>query len=206
MLYSSHPRFLRPTLLGLTAALLGVNSVAEETVSSELKQKLWLPASYARYMGDLIQSAQQVSQFETCRQVIRGELLESQSTAEHPVFRVLCRDQQGQSYAVLVDGDSYEDLHAHVDPPIEEQKGPDLPQYARVCVTELKAKVHRMIKPVWPESDSLAPTLLNDDVVDFEVDFTAENAEGILLKYRGYCHFNSLQELSLDVKPRPGSQ
>lgn len=69
-----------------------------------IDSKLLLPASYRKYFSSLQRAAQLASETEQCKQFLQGGLQLDRSESNHPIFRILCRDKRGQSYALLVDG------------------------------------------------------------------------------------------------------
>lgn len=66
--------------------------------------KLLLPASYRKYFSSLQRATELAAETEQCKQFLQGGLQLDRSESNHPIFRILCRDERGQSYALLVDG------------------------------------------------------------------------------------------------------
>jgi hypothetical protein len=163
---------------------------------------LWLPHRYKQYMPELQKAADKVAEGERCQNVVRGELLESKSVAEKPVFRIICRDETLQTYASVIDGLSLEELHASGETRMQ-QKQRHLPHYDRACLKDLKQKAERMKKPRFPEGAELEPTLINGDRVEFEVDFSSQSLNGTQLQYRGYCVFENMAQYQTEIRPRP---
>lgn len=163
---------------------------------------LWLPGRYKQYLPNLNRAAVLIDEGERCEKVIRGELLESKSTLERPVFRIICRDSQQMTFVSLVDGISYIELQASGETRLQQNQR-HLPNYARICLNELKQKTATMINTRFPEGSGLQPSVIDEELIEFEVDFSAEAIEGAVLEYRGYCHFESLRDYSVVLKPRP---
>lgn len=163
---------------------------------------LWLPSRYQRAMPQLEKAVDTVAQSEHCQKVIKGELLESKSQPGKPVFRVICRNESLKTYATIIDGVSFKELHASGETRLE-QKQRHLPHYSRVCLNKLKEKAQRMHQPRFPEGSSLEPSLITGERIEFEVDFSAESLNGVELKYRGYCQFESMRDYTMIIKPRP---
>ena len=174
-------------------------------VTEDLSKKLWLPTSQKQYMPNLFKAAELVQQQERCLSLVRGEYMSSHSSPGRPVFRVICRNENNLTFPILIDGISYDELHVTGETRLQ-QRQRHLPQYSRICLTQLKIKANRMVNPHWPEGVVLEPVLLNDDAIHFEVDFTAESLRGVELEYRGYCYFSSLQQYSVDIRPIVGSK
>ncbi|BFM05472.1 hypothetical protein [Halioxenophilus aromaticivorans] len=163
---------------------------------------LWLPGRYKQYMPQLENAVAKVGAEESCQKVVRGELMESQSKAEQPVFRIICRDDNLKTYATLMNGLSLEVLHSSGETHIEQKKR-HLPHYARVCLKDLKAKAERLRKPRFPEGAGLKPTLFTGQRVEFEVDFSSQSLSGNDLEYRGYCAFEDMANYETEIRPRP---
>jgi hypothetical protein len=66
--------------------------------------QLILPKHYQPHLPSLQQAAQLASQTPRCQELLQGSLHIDRSTPQHPVFRILCRDQGGNSFALLIDG------------------------------------------------------------------------------------------------------
>jgi hypothetical protein len=77
-----------------------VNQVAGKVADSQLL----LPGSYRKHFSSLQRAAQLASNTEQCVRFLQGGLQLDRSMPEHPVFRILCRNERNQSYALLVDG------------------------------------------------------------------------------------------------------
>lgn len=163
---------------------------------------LWLPPRYKEHLPQLEEAAAKVAGTERCQKVVRGELLESKSTTGKPVFRIICRDEKVKTYVTLIDGVTFDELHASGETRLE-QKRRHLPNYSRLCLDQLKQRAKRMNSPEFPASAELQPSLLSRDEVEFEVDFAARGQGGADLEYRGYCQFKSIAEYKVTIKPRP---
>ena len=73
--------------------------------------RLWLPNSYVKYWSNLRQIAELQLASERCVEVVRGELLQSESSIDHPIFAIVCRDRARKTYVEKFNGlliDSYE--------------------------------------------------------------------------------------------------
>jgi hypothetical protein len=82
--------------IGSAALAMGLNHVQEH--------KLVLPKYYQAHLPSLQQAAQLAIQTPRCQELLQGSLHIDRSTPQHPVFRILCRDQGGNSFAFLIDG------------------------------------------------------------------------------------------------------
>ncbi|WP_096086420.1 hypothetical protein [Agaribacterium haliotis] len=83
------------------------------------ESRLWLPSNYERLYLDLKASAEAAQALERCQKVLRGTLdLEKSSLPQQPIFRILCRQENGRTYNELVDGLTYKTLTT----PVVEEK------------------------------------------------------------------------------------
>ena len=194
-------------VLALGCAWMANSNGAESSAAdvSSFEHKLWLPLSQRAYMPNLIRAANTVAGWEKCKSLVRGELLESKSTTDRPVFRIICRDDKQKTYPTLIDGISLEELHITGET-LEQQNRRHVPQYSRLCISALKKEASAMINSHWPEGVTLEPVYLDERLIEFEVDFTAETLAGEKLLYRGYCEFNNLQRYKVYLKPRPAAE
>lgn len=87
----------------LSAALLFCWVSVGHTQTVDLDQ-LWLPQSYLRHLPRLYDAAQLVDASSRCAEFITGTVAVDRSRLEYPVFTFTCRDQNRQTYALLVDG------------------------------------------------------------------------------------------------------
>lgn len=85
-----------------TRAVTGAGTDAEAGAVAD--SALWLPASYAEWMPALRKQAQAVAADAQCDKLLKATLHQSQSTRTHPVFKMICRDSQRQTYSILADG------------------------------------------------------------------------------------------------------
>lgn len=110
-------KMINPSRLALLSLLIcghisGVMAQSPDTSSANSSavapgfsaSQLNLPRSYQQHYSALQNAAQLASQSSRCVRFLRGELQRDRSSLSHPVFRILCRDDSGKSYALLVDG------------------------------------------------------------------------------------------------------
>jgi hypothetical protein len=160
---------------------------------------LWLPAKYKLDMPKLLAAAQMVESGESCKKLVRGELL--QSSSPQLVFRILCRNEQNQTFVTLVDGNSLELVNLSGETRLEQHQR-HIAQYWRKCRDSLQHETEAMINTRWPETRLLQPSILEDERILFEVKFTAENLAGDTLYYLGTCDYAGLSDLTINIKPR----
>lgn len=97
------PVITRRRLSALSAALLFCMANVGHAQTVDLDQ-LWLPQSYLRHLPRLYDAAQLVDASSRCAEFITGTVAVDRSRLEQPVFTFTCRDQNRQTYALLVDG------------------------------------------------------------------------------------------------------
>ena len=74
------------------------------------ESKLWLPQKYQKHYVGLLKAAGVAEKVERCESIIEGTIDIGQTTAEHPMFRILCRQENGRSYNEIIDGLSFDPL------------------------------------------------------------------------------------------------
>jgi hypothetical protein len=85
--------------VGLLLAVTGAGNAQ----AVDLDQ-IWLPQSYLRHLPRLYDAAQLVDASSRCAEFITGTVAVDRSSLEHPVFTFTCRDDNRQTYSLLVDG------------------------------------------------------------------------------------------------------
>lgn len=90
-------------------ALVGLLWLGAHAQAVELEQ-LWLPKSYLRHLPQLYDAARLVEDSPRCAELLEGTSHLDRSTLDHPVFRFTCRNSEGKSYSLLVDGPSLEKI------------------------------------------------------------------------------------------------
>lgn len=75
-------------------------------------EDLWLPKTYNRHLPRLYDAAQLMAQSARCARFIEGQAHLDKTSLEHPVFTLTCRNPEGQTYSLVVDGPSLDVLDA----------------------------------------------------------------------------------------------
>lgn len=88
-------------LLGVVLVWLALYCPA---VSGLDESRLWLPISYKQYYFELLASGLAAEAQTECDSVVEGTVDLDQSSRDKPVFRVLCRNADGRTFNMLVDG------------------------------------------------------------------------------------------------------
>ncbi len=83
----------------LSAALL----ISPPLMAVDVEQ-LWVPKSYLRHLPRLYDAAQQVEDSPGCDEFIEGTTHLGRTTMEHPVFTFKCRNEEGKTFSLMVDG------------------------------------------------------------------------------------------------------
>lgn len=68
------------------------------------ESRLWLPVTYKHYYFELLASGLAAEAQRECESVVEGTTDLDRSKPDHPVFRMLCRNPDGRTFNVLVDG------------------------------------------------------------------------------------------------------
>jgi len=99
------PCLRRPVLRAL-ALMLPVMIYCLPVAAEVDLDRLWLPSSYQRHLPRLYDAARNVQDLPGCAELIEGTSQLDRSRVDHPVFRLTCRDDDGETYSLLVDGPS----------------------------------------------------------------------------------------------------
>lgn len=92
-------------LVSQSQTTLAVPDTADDLSSvPDVTAQLLLPKSYQQHLSKLQRAAELALATDRCERILQGGLQLDRSRPEHPVFRILCRDQHQQSFAMLVDG------------------------------------------------------------------------------------------------------
>lgn len=94
-----------PLTLRPLALLLGIGVSMPIAAEVDL-DRLWLPSSHQRHLTRLYDAARHVQASPGCAEFVEGTSQLDRTRLDHPVFRLTCRDADGESYSVLVDGPS----------------------------------------------------------------------------------------------------
>src|SRR5687768_15959346 len=76
-------------------------------------QRLWLPTRYQTLYLPLVKAAETAESLDRCVTVIEGTIDLEQSRPEHPIYRILCRQENGRTYNEMVDGLTFATLTTH---------------------------------------------------------------------------------------------
>ncbi len=191
----------------LLAPHAGFSSEAMDAVLDEAtldKSRLWLPSSLSYLEPEFYRSASIALSAKQCVEIMRGELLTIDSDRTNPVFKFICKGTESLTVATLVDGEKFEIINTAGDTKLQ-QHTRHLNQYWKICQRNLHAKTDRLTGLRWPEGGKMKPSYMDDDRVDYQIDFDAQGFGGEPLKYRGYCQFKNLKNFTVEVKPRPKS-
>lgn len=205
---------MRKTLVSL-ALLLFCNLAEALDV-----ERLWLPRSDQKYYLNLVQSAAAAESLPRCQTVLEGTIDKEQSRGDHPIFRILCRQENGRSYNEMVDGLSYETLTtaAVVEHPMsaeelelrlrQEQALAEAALQQRkdeawqACAGEVQQQTTLMIDLVMLTQEQVEPEELNEQEIVFALDFDAKNFGGEALHYRARCGVSSDGKVNVTMGKR----
>lgn len=204
-----------------TIFFLLMTTSAAPSVYAVDKNRLWLPEKHSRLFLDLRDAAEAAEALDRCVEVLKGTIDMEQSVLERPVYRILCRQEDGKSYNEMVDGVSFETLTTRVVQPIalspeekesqrlaeekrlEEEKATRLSALWQTCETQLNKKIRYMTNIRW--LTRLPPEPVEQESLRFDIDFDAEDPYKNPLHYRASCLFSDKDELNLRISARRDS-
>lgn len=199
-------------------ALLGLVAPAASALETDV---LWLPKSYQGLYLNLVEAAEAAEALERCVSVLEGTLDRQQSQPEHPIYRILCRQDNGRSYNEMVDGLTLntlttqesveEELSAEALERIEreEQARREAERQRRQaalwqsCHAALINRTSMMIDREWVSDPEPEPQTFDGEVAVFLVDFNAQSVWGKALEYRARCRADTAGNLDLKLLKRP---
>lgn len=182
--------------------------------------RLWLPGSYAVHWSRLRDIAELALASERCVEVLRGELAQTESTLEAPVFAVLCRDKNRKSYVNKFNGLRTESFDAALIPrpgaAVEEAE----PEPEVIDTAEISATLYARCRELWEQQvalmrnlvwlsdmDSVEPVMMSELPdegwhYEFKRKFNAENIAGVTLRYLAVCEGAKVFELESRIDIR----
>ncbi len=160
-------------------------------------ERLWLPESYKILHLKLVKAALQAENTDRCESVVSGTVHQGRSSLQHPVFKITCRDNRRNTYPILIDGITFQDLT----PPGRRAKRrtqDELDQilyhkYWSACQKELNKRTKLMMELEWLTSEMPEPEKVSENETRFSVDFNAMDLQRRLLQYRARCTFTLLE-------------
>lgn len=185
--------------------------------------KLWLPGSHLSHYLKLKEAALAAESLDRCKLVLRGTIDLEQSTDEHPIYRILCRQENNKTYNEMVDGLTMDTLTTKV--VIEAKLSPEELELLREEEEKRKAEELRLKKlNAWNRcSEALNTKIALMDAVEwigqyppppdefegefgvFTVDFNAKDMYKQPLKYKVKCIING-EDAQLTIKKRIESE
>lgn len=171
------------------------------------QERLWLPTKYQTLYLPLVKAAEAAEALDRCATVMEGTIDLEQSRPERPIYRVLCRQENGRTYNEMVDGLSFATLTTPkvVEPELtpeeqerllQQQEQLRLADLARrkaeawqFCRQSLKEHTRMMMELEWlADLDGpVEPVLFDDEIARFSVDFNARSMQGEALRYTAEC-------------------
>lgn len=188
--------FFVPTLITVSAFCHAVD-----------ESRLWLPVKYQMLHLSLLKAASVAEEVERCVTVVEGTLDLEQSRPEHPIFRILCRQNNGRTYNEMVDGLNFATLTTPK--VVEREPTPEEIERLRIeeeerqrqeivaqklnawqqCKTQLIERTRLMLDLVWLVDMELPmePQSFSPDEIRFSVRFDARSMWREPLHYIGEC-------------------
>lgn len=172
-------------------------------------QRLWLPIRYQTLYLPLVRAAETAEALDRCVTVMEGTIDLEQSRPEHPIYRILCRQESGRTYNEMVDGLSFATLTTRqiVEPELTPEEQELLRQQEeerrlaeiasrkaeawKICRQSLLERTRLMQELQWlVDVESLVePALFSDELAHFVVDFDARDMMGEALHYTAECSY-----------------
>lgn len=184
------------------------------------ENRLWLPSQYQTLYLDLKKAAGVAESIDRCVVVLNGTIDLDRSSDGHPVYRILCRQKNGKSYNEMVDGVSFRTLTTKV-PIVQEPTAEELEQMRlaeeRRREEELrirKLKMWELCQKTFVDKTSLMinltlitltqpePNYIDENRVQYIIDFDAENQKGDKLRFRSICVTENNQTESFKIRRR----
>ncbi len=184
--------------------------------------KLWLPTRHAALFLELKRAAEAAEDLDRCVKLVGGTIDLDRSKQNHPIYRILCRQENGRTYNEMVDGVSFKTLTTvYVEPKqptaeeleaarLSEEKRNEEERQARIdqlwvlCKAKLLQKTRLMDGLTWLTEFPPAPEVFEEDKVVFYLQFDAKSLEGLDLKYQARCHFSEEDRLRVKISGRKG--
>lgn len=194
------------------------------------ENKLWLPRSFSHHQKLMLESAEKAANARGCNQFIRGEIVQDESTKDEPIFKFICRDDNGSSFRILING-----ITGTVDNPIQtiidennrlaaeakaaedkanaeaqakaekealEAKIKAQAQYWDICHEAIKKRIVLMKDMTIVSRMPPIPVISTDDTYTYSINFNATSSYGKTLAYRASCHISGLDEFDIKIKAR----
>lgn len=183
-------------------------------------KKLWLPSKYAKQFLELKKAAEAAEALDRCVDLVSGTIDLDQSKPNQPIYRFLCRQENGRTYNEMVDGVSFKTLTTVIVEPKEptpeeleairlaEEKRKEEERKARIahlwglCEAKLKEKTRLMADVSWLEPFPPGPELLEEHKASFYIQFDAISMDGVALKYEARCKFSEEDRLRVKISGR----
>ncbi len=200
------------------------SGIAISLISSPLAavedKDLWLPGRYAPIFLELKKAAEAAESLDRCVRVQQGTIDLDDSRPDHPVYRILCKQENGRNYNEMVDGLSFETLTTKVEIPVEptaeeleairlaEEKRKEEEKQVRIshlwglCEEKIRHRVRLMSDFSWVTELPVTPDVFEEASVTFTVDFDAKDMHKQPLYYRAVCDFSENDALAVMIKGR----
>jgi hypothetical protein len=176
------------------------------------ESRLWLPVSQQKYYLDLKAAAESAEELDVCVTVLRGTLDREQSSVDHPIYRILCRRDDGVSYNEMVDGVTFETL-TNVKRSSGELSEEELEKlllekllrkkkYTKLCEEEFKHATRTMNKLQRLTPPNPEPDMYDGEVASYSYNFDAESMQRQPLHFSAICSVNQHGEVAVEIVRR----
>jgi hypothetical protein len=173
-------------------------------------QRLWLPTRYQTLYLPLVKAAETAEALDRCVTVMEGTIDLEQSRPEHPIYRILCRQDSGRTYNEMVDGLTFVTLTTQqiAAPELtpdeqelqrlqeEERRLAEIARYKteawETCRQGLLQSTRLMLELRWlVDLESVEPESFSDEIARFVVGFDASSMQGEALHFTGECTYSA---------------
>lgn len=157
-------------------------------------ETLWLPKRYRKFKMPLIRAAKTTLLLDRCEEIKQGTIDLDQGSREHPMYRILCRQPDGNTYNEIVDGLTFETLVTEevTDDEVMRRREANL---VAACYAQVLEKTAMMKALSWLSPKRPEPLEINDAYAIYRWDFNAQSVDGDELHYKALCH------VDIDGKP-----
>lgn len=159
------------------------------------EKRLWLPVKYQNLYVDMKKAAEVAEQQESCKELLKGTLDRDQSTSELPVFRFLCRREDGVTYNQMIYG-----MEPKIATPQELEQLEML--YRERCLNAYEKATALMLQKKALFENTLKPDIMEEEMAVFVLDFDARSVQGVPLRYRARCSTGIKMEPTVEISPR----
>ena len=175
---------------------------------------LWLPIAYQHHYNSLLKASKIANSDPDCYELIKGQLAESHSSEDHPVFKFYCRSESRRLFTILVDGITFEltsvsreraklreaRKQAEIDKEIEEKRK-KIARYWNDCYKLFKHETRlfnrvKVGEPIPPE-----PKISSWGRITYRFKFHAQSLQKKTIAYQVVARIEKPEQCEIKIKP-----